>query len=255
MRPLPPLRIFLGWTSNEMRAYNVAQASLKGTASCPVSIHRLSMSEMVARGYYKRPTEDRGAGYWDVISDAPMSTGHAIARFLVPHLCEYDGWALFADGDVLFRVDINELFTLADETYAVQVVQHEHNTTDLLKKDGQLQTSYLRKNWSSVMLFNCGHPANGSLTVDLVNSVPGRDLHRFCWLDDSAIGALPARWNHLVGWSAHDEDASIVHFTLGTPDLPGFEHQPFSDEWYEVAEMCGYRLVRPYRLIRPDRDP
>ncbi len=114
--------------------------------------------------------------------------------------------------------------------------------------DGQEQTRYQRKNWSSVMLFHCGHPANRTLSMHLVNTVPGRDLHRFCWLEDELIGSLPARWNLLVGHSAYDEQAALVHFTEGVPDMPGYEHQPYSDEWYRVAKGCGYRLNRPAKV-------
>src|SRR6185295_5915521 len=144
-------------------------------------------------------------------------------------------------GDVLFREDVARLFALADDRMAVQVVQHDHYPMDRIKMDGQVQTRYYRKNWSSVLLFNCGHPANQALTVELVNTVPGRDLHRFCWLSDDLIGALPATWNVLIGEQAPGA-AAIAHFTLGVPDLPGYETQPYADEWYAAARACGYRL-------------
>jgi hypothetical protein len=172
-----------------------------------------------------------------------MSTGHAIARFLVPALCGYDGWAVFTDGDVLFRDDVGKLFALADPRYAVQVVQHYHFPHATRKMEGAVQTSYARKNWSSVMLFNAAHPANRALTVDLVNEVPGRDLHRFCWLEDGLVGTLPARWNVLIGEQAPPEDTAIAHFTLGVPDMPGYEGQPYADEWYAAAKACGYRFT------------
>jgi hypothetical protein len=239
------LRIFLGWDVREMRAWNVAQMSLKMHASTEVHISRLALSELRNSGLYRRPTDERDGKLWDVISDAPMSTGHAISRFLVPHLCGYYGWALFTDGDVLFRDDVAKLFALADDQYAVQVVHHQHAPVDTVKKGGHVQTAYPRKNWSSVMLFNCGHPANLALTVELVNTVPGRDLHRFCWLEDAQIGALPARWNLLVGHSAYDQSAALVHFTEGVPDVPGYEHVPYADEWRTCARGAGYRFQQP----------
>lgn len=97
--------------------------------------------------------------------------------------------------------------------------------------DGQEQTRYARKNWSSVMLFNLAHTSNQNLTVDLVNSVPGRDLHRFCWLQDDEIGELEPEWNFLVGHTDPSINPKIVHFTEGTPNLPGYENVPFADEW------------------------
>ena len=56
--------------------------------------------------------------------------------------------------------------------------------------DGREQTVYLRKNWSSLILFNCGHEANAVLTPDLANRKTGKYLHRFGWLDDALIGEI-----------------------------------------------------------------
>lgn len=247
MKPVPPFRVFFGWDVAQMRACAVAQWSARRHTSVPIDCHRVALPELIASGLYYRPTRypsELGMSYWDEISDAPMSTGHAIARFLVPMLCGHEGWALFTDGDVLFRASVGALFALADPQYAVQVVQHQHEPTATAKMDGQIQTRYPRKNWSSVMLFNCAHPANRFLTVEMVNTVPGRDLHRFCWLADALIGALPAEWNVLIGDESHPNPA-IAHFTRGVPDMAGYEHQPYADEWYATAKTCGYNLTRP----------
>ncbi len=238
-------RLFIGWDPAELRAWNVARSSAEVVTSTRLEVRRVALQELRQRRLYTRPTEQTEHGYWDEISAAPMSTGHAIARFLVPTLCDYRGWALFTDGDVLFRRDLEELFALADPRYAVQVVQHEHVPSESVKMTGHAQTQYRRKNWSSVMLLNCGHPANRALTADLVNTVPGRDLHRFCWLPDDLVGALPQVWNVLIGHSPDAGDAAIVHFTSGLPDMPGYEHVPYADEWYHRAHRCGYRLQRP----------
>lgn len=239
------MRVFLGHDVREWRAWNIARFSLTLRAIGAVTVERVSIVQAQASGLYTRPTSERGAGLWDDISDAPMSTGHAIARFLVPHICEYNGLALFADGDVLFRAPVDELFALADPRFAVQVVKHQYAPAATVKMDGQAQTRYGRKNWSSVMLFNCAHPANRALNLDLVNRVPGRDLHRFCWLDDDQIGALPVEWNYLVGHSSPSIDPDLVHFTEGVPDMAGYEHCEYADEWYEMARECGYRMARP----------
>lgn len=247
MTPRPPYKVFIGFDVHQMCASAVAEHSVRMKTCAPVDVRRLALSELVARGLYTRPTvfpQEGSPRYWDEISQAPMSTAHAIARFLVPTLCEFAGWAVFTDGDVIFRSDIRDLFRLADPQYAVQVVQHDHSPIETSKMEGQAQTRYPRKNWSSVVLWNCGHQANRALTVDLVNTVPGRDLHRFCWLDDAEVGALPTEWNVLIGEQSHPNPA-VAHFTLGVPDMPGYEHQPFADEWYATAKACGYRLQRP----------
>lgn len=242
----PPYRLWIGWDALQMQACVVAQMSAQARSGGSLDVRRLALPELVAKGLYSRPTvypTSKDPGYFDEISQAPMSTSHAIARFLVPALCGYEGWALFTDGDMLFRQDVRDLFALADDTKAVQVVQHTHAPIDTAKMEGQIQTRYARKNWSSVVLWNCGHPANQALTVDLVNTVPGRDLHRFCWLDDALIGALPASWNVLIGEESHP-DPAICHFTLGTPLMAGYEQQPFADEWFQVAKACGYQFPR-----------
>jgi hypothetical protein len=56
-------------------------------------------------------------------------------------------------------------------------------------------------------------------------------LHAFCWLPDSAIGALPIEWNWLAGISPTNIEPKNVHFTLGTPNLPGYEDGVYADEW------------------------
>ncbi len=241
-----PLRVFIGWDVRECAAWNVAQFSLCAHASQRPDVYRLALPALVKQGLYTRPTQYlENGGYWDDISDAGMSTGHAIARFLVPYLCGYDGWALFTDGDTLWRDDVVKLFALADPQYAVQVVKHHYDPPDTVKMDGQTQTRYERKQWSSVCLWNCGHPANRAVSVHLVNTVPGRDLHRFCWLDDSLIGSLDPRWNVLVGHSVCDDQAALVHMTEGTPDMPGYEHQRYSNEWRRAAKDCGYKFAEP----------
>lgn len=228
--------IYIGWDPREEAAYSVAMHSISRHLSRFIPMHGLVLADLVERGLYTRPTETRegpaGAPImWDVISDAPMSTEHACARFLTPHLAK-SGWALFMDGDILARADLAELFDALDPAKAVYCVKHVHEPIPGLEKmDGQLQTAYARKNWSSVMALNCDHPSNRLLTIDLVNALPGRDLHRFCWLKDEEIGALEPAWNWLVGHSDPTTDPKIVHFTSGLPDMPGYEAVPFADEW------------------------
>lgn len=238
-----PERIFFGVDVHEEQAVRVAFHSLQVTTRDKFMVRRVSLEELQRQGLYTRETSTLDSGQlWDDISEAPMSTGHAIARFFVPHLMEYDGVALFTDGDVLFRSDVAALFALADPQYAVQVVKHEPMPDQATKKDGHVQTAYARKNWSSVMLFNCGHPANRALNLNVLNTWPGRDLHAFKWLEDSQIGTLPPSWNYLVGVTNPAPDpVALAHFTLGTPDLAGHESDRFADEWLAVlAETQSY---------------
>jgi hypothetical protein len=235
------LPVWIGWDPSELRAVVVATHSARATSGGVLDLRRLALSELQARGLYRRETTMKAGSLWDVISGAPMTTGHAIGRFFVPFLAGYTGWAVFMDGDVLVRSDLRTLFALADPQYAVQVVQHAAGAQGgFLKKDKQIQTVYPRKNWSSVMLFNCAHPAHTRLTLDHLNMLPGRDLHRFCWLEDSEIGELPAGWNYLVGVSPSlpAADVHLAHFTLGIPEQP--EGMRFALEWWERAKQVGY---------------
>lgn len=235
MQPKPPYRVFLGWDQAEAEACQVALDSLRcGTDTRELLVRKIGRS--LVPQLYDRPTTTLPNGQlFDEISDAPMSTDHAIARFLIPYLCNYLGWALFTDGDVLFREDVRQLFAMADPAYAIQVVKHRPQVEEGQKKAGHIQQAYHRKNWSSVMLFHCEHPANQALTLEVVNEWPGRELHAFNWLTDGLIGALPARWNHLVGVSKPQTDPALVHYTLGCPNLPGHERDPFAAEWLRYA--------------------
>lgn len=230
-----PLSIFLGYYAREHSAYEVADFSIRRRTSVPVLINPLVLSQL---GHLlTRPVERRDGQLWCPISNAPMSTEFAISRFCVPFL-QRTGWALFADCDVLCLADIAELFALADPRYAVQVVKHAPMTATGTKMDGQPQTAYARKLWSSVMLFNCAHPAHARLTTDALNTWPGRDLHAFRWLADDEIGALPKAWNWLVGVTPGDtRNAHLLHFTLGGPWFPDWIGAPYDELW--VRERCS----------------
>lgn len=100
-----------------------------------------------------------------------------------------------------------------------------------VKMDGQIQTTYSRKNWSSVMLWNLNHERNSHLYPDTLNTAPGRDLHNFCWLQDRHIGALPPEWNVLLGEQDVPKDPKILHYTLGGPWFEGWKGGPCDDVW------------------------
>lgn len=228
--------IWIGFDPREADAFAVAKHSIRRNTPLPFPVHGLVLSDLRAKGLYTRPTSRRDGRLWDDISEAPMSTEFANSRFLAPKLAS-TGWALFMDSDMLVRTDIKRLFDLADPDKAVMVVKHDHQPKARVKMDGQVQTRYARKNWSSVVLFNCDHPANRPLVeTNIVNTLPGRDLHRFCWLKDDLIGELHCRWNWLVGHSDPMIDPAIVHFTDGIPTMQGHEDCAYADEWRAELE-------------------
>lgn len=226
------MRIFIGHDQREQRAFDTAVRSLQ-RHSPGAQWQGLHSDRLASCGLLRR-TQDRRGGIYDLPSNAPCATDFAISRFLVPMLA-HTGWALFVDCDVVFMEDVNKLVELADRNCAVMVVKHPFLRGTADKMDGQAQLLYSRKNWSSVMLFNCDHPANRRLTVQDVNERPGRDLHQFYWLHDSEIGALPARWNWLVNVQEKPEAPAIAHFTEGGPWLPTWRGAPHDELWLEAS--------------------
>lgn len=219
--------------------FGVAVRSMIKTVEKPhlLNINMLHLPALHAMGAYYRPTrKTENGGLWDEISDAPMSTEFAISRFLVPMLSAFNGWAGFCDSDFLFRSDIGKAFRNLDPKYAVYCVKHKYQAAEGTKMDGQVQTNYARKNWSSFMIFNCAHKSNKYLTVENVNKDTGRDLHRFHWLRDDEIGELNESWNWLEGHSTMEINPDAVHFTRGTPDMVGYENVPYADEYRELVK-------------------
>lgn len=226
------MKIYIGYDPDEHQAYRVAAKTLAtytNTIPEPLNADRLR-----AAGLLRRTVDKRGQMY-DLPSNAPCSTEFAASRFLVPILCQ-SGWALFTDCDVVFMANPRELLAIADPDMAVLVVKHYHEGHGT-KMGGMEQTHYSRKNWSSVMLFNCDHPANRRLSLQDVNERPGRDLHAFYWLHDSEIGSIPAEYNWLVNVTPKPEYPKIAHFTLGGPWIDGWKPAEHDDIWLQAQSL------------------
>ena len=220
------MNVYIGWDPNETQSYDLASYSLYKRAgkSDKVFVRSLIRNKLRADGVFWRP------------AGVDESSEFTITRFLVPYLMVYDGWALYVDCDVLFLSDVAELFALADERYAVMCVQHEYKPDGSFKKTGQKQQPYPRKNWSSVVLWNCSHPANERLNLSTVNGQTPAYLHRFHWLKDEEIGRLPPEWNVLVGWDRCSEP-KLLHFTEGAPNISDYRFCEYSDTW--KRELMG----------------
>jgi len=222
---------YIGYDPRELDAFVVARESFKANCFFPVIVNALALFDLPE---YTRDVQHVGNMRWDTISNATMSTEFSISRFMTPILAE-TGYALFMDCDILVRSSVSELFRgcIDDKSKAVWVVPHNMMLNKHVKMDGQLQVPYHRKNWSSVMVFNCDHPSNRKLTLDMINTLPGRDLHSFCWLKDEEIGFLDPTWNYLVGHTTGVDDPIIVHYTDGIPSMRGYENCEYADEWRE----------------------
>lgn len=214
------IRLFVGYDPREAVAYHTFCQSVLERASLPVAFTPLALNTL--------------AGYQETHQDG--SNAFIYSRFLTPYLCGYDGWAVFADGDMVCRADIAELWALRDPKHAVQVVKHDYKTKASQKYLGNKNENYPRKNWSSVMLFNCDHPKHRVLTPELLQRSTGKFLHRFEWLDDADIGELPREWNWLTTEYEDNYDAKLLHYTLGTPCFKDYRDCEMADEWHAARE-------------------
>jgi lipopolysaccharide biosynthesis glycosyltransferase len=225
MKPIP---IFVGYDPREAVAYHTCANSIIRHASQSVAIVPLALNLF---DDYKETHTD--------------GSNHFIySRFLVPHLMEYTGHAIFIDGDMIVRDDIVELWEQRDVTKDVQVVKHDYRTRMAEKYLGAPNEDYPRKNWSSVILWNCNSFPNRRLTPDFVQQSTGSFLHRFTWLDDERIGELPREWNWLPDEYGPNPDAKLLHYTLGTPCFHEFATTPMADEWHREHLLADYCLQR-----------
>ena len=221
------MKVFIGYDPREDMAYQVCKHSILKHQP-DADVRPLIQTELRQAGWYKRPV------------DKLASTEFTFTRFLVPELTNFRGWALFMDCDMILTTDIAELFAQADDRYAVMCVQHDYTPKEGIKMDGQKQTIYPRKNWSSVVLWNCGHPSNRVVDQDQINSLElnGAYFHRFSWLKDDEIGELDHTWNYLVGVYDDIENPKLIHYTEGGPWFENYRDCEFNELWkQELYDM------------------
>jgi len=234
------LTVYIGWDSREPIAADVCRHSILEHSSIPVNIVMLKQDELRDRELYWR----------DV--DKLASTEFTFTRFLVPELNDFEGTAIFMDSDMVLTTDIAELIEDVDPKKAVSCVQHDYTPPEGVKMDGQQQLAYPRKNWSSMVVWNCAHPDNKKVTKQLVNDpeITGAYLHRFSWLADKDIGLLGPQWNWLVGWYVEGRDGSpsLLHYTEGGPWFPNHTNCQYADIWNKYYE--GYKLSKLHPIIQ-----
>ena len=221
MKPIP---VFVGYDPREAIAYHVCANSIIRNSSQPVAIVPVALN--LFQDYAETHTD---------------GSNHFIyTRFLVPYLCDFTGHAIFIDGDMIVRGDIAELWALRDASKDVQVVKHDYKTKMPVKYLGAKNEDYPRKNWSSVILWNCNSFPNRRLTPEFVQHATGSELHRFSWLEDSRIDELPPEWNWLPDEYGSNLDAKLLHYTLGTPCFHDFADTPQSAEWHRERILTEY---------------
>jgi hypothetical protein len=213
------INIFIGYDSKEKIAYHVLSESILRNSTKPVSIIPIYLPNIKDDFLRER--------------NSLSSTEFSFSRFIIPHLMNYQGWALFMDCDMLMKADVEELWRLRDDKYAVQVSKHDYVPRTETKFLGHIQTAYPKKNWSSFMLMNCKKCAR--LTPDYVNKASGLELHQFKWLEnEELIGSLPLEWNWLVGEYPYKEEVKNIHYTEGGPYFENYSDCDYSSDWYNV---------------------
>jgi lipopolysaccharide biosynthesis glycosyltransferase len=222
MKSLNKINLVVGFDQREAVAYHVFCQTIIDRATMPVQF--LPLAENTLNKYKEVHTDG--------------SNKFIYSRFLTPYLMNYSGWAIFADGDMVCQADIAELWSLRDETKAVQVVKHDYKTKAAKKYLGNKNEDYPKKNWSSLILWNCSHPENAILTPEFIQSQPGSFLHRFSWLREDLIGELDAEWNWLAIEYPENPKAKLIHYTLGTPCFKDYANESMSDVW----KTCYLRM-------------
>ena len=213
------INIFIGYDSKEKVAYNVLSHSIIQNSTKPVAITPIALNHLKDDFVRER--------------NSLSSTEFSFSRFMIPHLMNYQGWALFMDCDMLMFEDIAELWRMRDDSKAIQVCKHDYIPKEKTKFLGQTQTVYPKKNWSSFMLMNCKKCS--TLTPDYVNRASGLELHQFKWLEsEDLIGDLPLEWNWLVGEYDYNKNAKNVHWTLGGPYFEDYARSDYADEWFKI---------------------
>lgn len=225
------IHLFAGFDEREEVGYHAFCSSVIEHSTVPVSITPLSQKTM-GRLY--------DGGHRD------GTNGFIYLRFLVPYLMDYQGWAIFADGaDMVMQADIAELASLYDPFKAVQVVKHDYQTKHPRKYMGTAMEAdngnWPRKNWSSLMLINCGHYAWRQITPGTVASLPGSHLHRLEFIhEEGRIGELPPEWNWLADEYGANPDAKLLHWTAGIPGFPHYKDAPEADKWFKAHAQANY---------------
>ena len=212
------INIFIGYDSKEKAAFSTLAYSILKNSSKPVAITPIYLENI--KDDFVRERNNLS------------STEFSFSRFIIPHLMNYQGWALFMDCDMLMKADINELWRMRDDSKAIQVCKHNYVPKHNKKFLGHTQTIYPKKNWSSFMLMNCKKCK--TLTPDYVNKAGGLELHQFKWLEsEDLIGGLPLEWNWLVGEYKKKKDVKNIHFTEGGPWFADYNKVDYADEWFE----------------------
>ena len=219
------LKVYVGYDNREQIAFDVCVHSIQSRSD--VNVIKLASEDIHE---YVRPY-------------ANQSTDFTYSRFFVPFLNNFEGYAIFCDCDFIFLDDPKKLLQYINPELAVSVVKHPMYVPNSdIKMDNVAQITYRRKNWSSLMVFNCEHPLTRILAPAIVNKAQGSYLHQFQWVPDKYIGSIPIDWNCLDDYY-HVDNPKAIHYTDGGPWFPGYEDTMYSKHWYNEYNNLQFKLI------------
>ena len=230
MKKLPKLNIFVGVTHERPYVSDVCKESIL-TYNPDASIFPLHPQHI--NGWArKRPTDQH--------------TDHTIVRFICPAFCKFKGYSIFMDDDFIVECNLMETLRYINDMQAVSVVQHNYKarqTKYVSSGNDQKNADFPRKNWSSFMLFNNGHPDCRKLTLQYVNNAPASDLLHFKWTETPFIGKMPIHYNFLVGEYNPIKNIKNYHYTLGGPWAEETKSCDFAKKWLYYEKKLKKRLT------------
>lgn len=231
------LNIYIGYdTTNDgqLLAYEICKKSILLNTKHPnkINIFPLIKKQLEEINIYYRK------------DDKLAATEFTYTRFLAPLLNNYKDFCLFCDSDFLWQCDIYEEFLplIIENKKAIYCVKHNYIPKEEKKMDGRIQSIYPRKNWSSLILFNCGHENVKNLTKENVNLKSPAWLHRMQWCDDDNIGELPHTYNYLVGVYKDILNPKAIHYTDGGPWHLLYKKCDFYENW--LGYLDDQQLIR-----------
>ena len=243
-----PLRVVIGYDEREAKAAWVLQHSILKYSSRPINFTFLYL-----------PALEKDNLMWRE-RDPKQSTDFSYSRFLTPYLSGYKGQSIFMDCDMLVKCDVAELTEYCPQGRDVAVVKHDYKPGNETKFLGMPQSSYSRKLWSAIMVFNCNSSPCQRLTPRYVNEATGAQLHQFKWITERQIpafspksdeeivakrvGEIPEEYQWIPGHSDDRiklEDARIIHFTEFAPWFDDYQSHdsPEARMWHEEAKEAG----------------
>jgi lipopolysaccharide biosynthesis glycosyltransferase len=217
------INIYIGYDSSNLgqeMAYRVCRRSILKHSNSPINIYPIRLSSLQDLGIFNRDKDDK------------QSTEFTYTRFLVPYLNNYTGYSVFCDSDFLWQCDIKELLQYIDTSDAVSCVKHSYvDCPSTTKMNGVKQEWYPKKNWSSLMLFNCEHPDCKNLSPQAVNTEQPRYLHRMEWTKENGVGEIPLDYNYLVDYYNFSKQPKALHFTDGGPWHQDYTKTSYAQNW------------------------